>query len=71
MELITSRRQFGNLEFPRHLHPRKMGSVDDDHNGTHLGMDIAKDVANTCTAELHAFRGSGFVQTEIKWFAVV
>src|SRR6516165_11241716 len=66
MQSILSVRHVGNRNFARTVRHSKIRSVNRHHDGAHLRMDIAEEIADSESIESHRIRRSRFIQSQVK-----
>src|SRR5688572_18930885 len=66
IQLIPPEGQFRNPELSRSRETDEVRGFDNDHDSTHLGMDVAEDVTNSCALEFDAFGVCSFVETKVE-----
>src|SRR5215469_1298144 len=66
MQSILSVRHVDNRNFARTVRHSNIRSVNRHHDGAHLRMDIAEEIANSGSIESHRIGRSRFIQSQVK-----
>ena len=67
---VTAGRNIWNFYFSRAIGNGVIRSLENHHDGAHFGVNIAEDIANSGTVEMHAVSGARLIKSQVESLAV-